>query len=128
VCINIFPPRHLGSAYHFLQTASAIGRMLSGFLQAVDVYTLQSQRIAFVGILILQRSAYSGSNGVSMVLSGGSVGNIIKGPRFYPFTPSSLIGLSVVDGIITIPIALLGFFVMPGTILTVCTLVRRGRF
>jgi hypothetical protein len=79
--------------------------MLSGFLQAVDVYTLQSQRIAFVGILILQRSAYSGSNGVSMVLSGGSVGNIIKGPRFYPFTPSSLIGLSVVDGIITIPIA-----------------------
>ena len=44
----------------------------------------------------------------------GSVSNVVTSPRTYCQPLSFLVGLFIMDGVITIPIALFGFYIMPG--------------
>lgn len=91
----------------FLQTASAIGPMFSGFLQTVSLAQTMSLRL-LIGVV---QGAYNGLNGVHG-MAGWRCTSLPFDLDIHNL--NELLGLFIIDGIITIPIALLGFLIMPG--------------
>jgi len=53
---------------------------------------------------------------VCMVSLGGNVSDVTTSPPIHHRSHPFLVGLFILDGVITIPIALLGFFIMPGMV------------
>ncbi len=105
---SLFRGTVLLTDYQCRQTAAAIGPIFSGFLQAVGLFPFTTICVFHI---FIHQAAYDGLNGV-----GGLAGwrcvlplslNLFAATYYYT-------GLFIIDGIITVPIGLFGFLVMPG--------------
>jgi hypothetical protein len=88
-----------------MKTASAFGPMISGFLQAVCYFDCA---------LRTRLTVFRRPTKVSMARTGWRDGNVSILPTGNLSALTSHAGLFIIDGLITVPIALLGFVIMPG--------------
>ncbi len=94
--------------YQCRQTSATIGPIFSGFLQAVGLFSFTT---IYVFHMYIHQAAYDGLNGVSGLAGWRCVLplslNLCAVTYYYT-------GLFIINGIITVPIGLFSFLVMPG--------------